>query len=64
MIRFNGLRKKKKKGRICNKCQKEDFCMYLTEFGFICFDCRYPDEETEKERNKRIDKEIDEEWRL
>ena len=50
------------KSQICKKCKKEDFCMYLTNEGLICFECRYPDAETEEERNKRFDKEIDEEW--
>jgi len=50
------------KPQICKKCKKEDFCMYLTDEGLICFECRYPDAETEEERNKRIDKEIYEEW--
>ena len=53
--------KKGEKGRICTKCQNEDWAMYLTDAGLICFDCRYPDEETEVERNERLDKEIDKE---
>lgn len=47
----------------CKECGKKTYTLWLTDIGGICFDCMYPNAETEEERNKRMDKEIEEEWK-